>query len=369
MSHCSKCSDDWFPCLVSQLRAGCNATANGSGCTEWSIYWTPAARNATAISTPTHTDRTTADGSRRWGRGREGGQRRLDGRWASWLRKSAFRFCGSNEGDRGSSEGKAHPHHERVACCVWPTDHGLITRMAANKSKTPSPRDSWREETCHVETLMLLIGQFVAVEVGGSGEHGVWGHIPAAAPRPRLPARGGQCAATLVIQCLGGVMFVVVCTNTSRPTQERGLGIVRHSRPEHGWEREVAAGSLRCQSRTGPSSKLKRGPATIELLPKSGFGALNPLSGSNAVFRVCGPPAQLPWSAALFISPQRRRFRGGNRGGLIRGSNVDRHTGSRQFGQAGDCVPTGPSTRDTKIACFNFVKQLAKRAHNAAHVT
>jgi hypothetical protein len=264
MSHCSKCSDDRFPCLVSQLRAGCNATANGSGCTEWSIYWTPAARNATAISTPTHTDRTTADGSRRWGRGRGGGQRRLDGRWASWLRKSAFRFCGSNEGDRGSSEGKAHPHHERVACCVWPTDHGLITRMAANKSKTPSPRDSWREETCHVETLMLLIGQLSQSRSGGSGEHGVWGHIPAAAPRPRLPARGGQCAATLAIQCLGGVMFVVVCTNTTRPTQERGLGIAR-DRSMVGNEK-WPPGSVRCQNRTGPSSKLKRGPAGYPLL-------------------------------------------------------------------------------------------------------
>jgi hypothetical protein len=54
---------------------------------------------------------------------------------------------------------------------------------------------------------MLLICQLSQSRSEGSGEHGVWGHIPAAAPRPRHP-RGGQVAVTLVIQCLGSVMIV-----------------------------------------------------------------------------------------------------------------------------------------------------------------
>jgi hypothetical protein len=71
-------------------------------CTGGSIQWTPAELlhgMPLAISASTHTHRTTADGSRCWRREREGGQRRPDGRWARWLRKSAF--CGTNADTEG----------------------------------------------------------------------------------------------------------------------------------------------------------------------------------------------------------------------------------------------------------------------------
>lgn len=90
-----------------------------------------------------------------------------------------------------------------------------------------------------------------------------------------------------------------------------------------------------------------------------------PLSGRDAVFRVC---ARLSFHGLL---PSLSAHKGGDfeAGTEAALSGEATWTSSRQFGQAGDYVPTGPSTRDTEIACFNFVKQLAKRAHNAAHVT
>jgi hypothetical protein len=112
-------------------------------CTGDSIQWTPAAaRNATGhIRTHPHT----SDHCRRQsvGVGDEGEKavsrdRTVPGPLAA-EECIAIRFCGTNEDTEGSSEGKAHAHHESVSCCVCPTDHGLVTRMGANKSETLSP--------------------------------------------------------------------------------------------------------------------------------------------------------------------------------------------------------------------------------------
>lgn len=120
----------------------CGLQRNGKRkwCPEGSIQWTPAAWNTAYLirSHPHPSDHCRRQSMSKAGERRSAETGELLGPLAA-EECMGIRCCRSNEGDRGSSEGKAHPHHERVSCCVWLTDHGLITRMAANKSKSLSP--------------------------------------------------------------------------------------------------------------------------------------------------------------------------------------------------------------------------------------
>lgn len=59
------------------------------------------------------------------------------GCWAVGLRKSASSPSGPGPGGpmRKRKEESIHLTRKRISCCVWLTDHRLITHMAANKSR------------------------------------------------------------------------------------------------------------------------------------------------------------------------------------------------------------------------------------------